>query len=75
MLKRHLKTLIPEGNVSNTWFMALFLLCLPLDMRDHIVAKNSDSQEMMVKELFHWGQRDRAEGGMTTREIERESPF
>ncbi len=46
-LMRHLTTLIPEGDTAGTWFMALFLMRLPVDMRDHIVAKDfTDCQEM-----------------------------
>jgi len=43
----YLNNLVLNGNRTGTLFMALFLMRLPMDMRDHIVAKNfTDCREM-----------------------------
>ncbi len=61
-LMRHLMTLIPDGDTPGTWFMALFLMRLPMDMRDHIVAKDfTDCQEMAeYVDKIHSGRKSKA---------------
>jgi hypothetical protein len=61
-LMRHLMTLIPDGDTAGTWFMALFLMRLPMDMRDHIVAKDfNDCQEMAeYADKIHSGRKSKA---------------
>ncbi len=61
-LMRHLTTLIPEDDTAGTWFMALFLMRLPVDMRDNIVAKDfTDCQEMAeYADKIHSGRKSKA---------------
>ena len=61
-LMRHLTTLIPDRDTAGTWFMALFLMRLPVDMRDHIVAKDfTDCQEMAeYADKIHSGRKSKA---------------
>lgn len=61
-LMRHLTTLIPDGDAPGTWFMALFLMRLPMDMRDHIVAKDfTNCQEMAeYADKIHSGRKSKA---------------
>ena len=39
-MMRQMKALLPTDNRPSTYFMALFLLRLPSDMRDHLIAKD-----------------------------------
>jgi hypothetical protein len=39
-MMRQMKALLPTDDRPSTYFMASFLLCLPSDMRDHLIAKD-----------------------------------
>jgi hypothetical protein len=56
-LMRQMLTLLPEDNTPKTTFMAMFLLRLPTNMRDHIVAKDFDDPCKMAEyaKLLHAG--------------------
>jgi hypothetical protein len=56
-LMRQMLTLLPEDDTPKTTFMAMFLLRLPTDMRDHIVAKDFDDPRKMAEhaDLLHAG--------------------
>jgi hypothetical protein len=39
-MMRQMKALLPTDDRPGTYFMASFLLCLPSNMRDHLIAKD-----------------------------------
>jgi hypothetical protein len=43
---RQMKALLPTDYRPGTYFMASFLLLLPSDMRDHLIAKDKDCSKM-----------------------------
>jgi hypothetical protein len=48
-LMRQMKALLPTDDRPGTTFMAMFLLRLPSDMRDHLIAKDFKDCTMMAE--------------------------